>query len=81
MTPKRFTVVDDPKPVTVRKRLKRAAEKGPREVGSVDASVSRVIWKLFLWKSQLTRWSSQLINLHRTQLIETMLKVGNGEKA
>ncbi|GAU88925.1 hypothetical protein RvY_01538 [Ramazzottius varieornatus] len=35
MTPKRFTVVDDPKPDTVRKRLKRAAEKGLRDAESV----------------------------------------------
>ncbi|GAU93489.1 hypothetical protein RvY_05424-1 [Ramazzottius varieornatus] len=44
-------------------------------LGAFDASVSRLIWKLFLWKSQLTRGSPQLINLHWTQLIDTMLKV------
>ncbi|GAV05613.1 hypothetical protein RvY_15713 [Ramazzottius varieornatus] len=35
MTPKRFTVVDDPKPDTVRRRLKRAAEKGLRDTERV----------------------------------------------
>ncbi|GAV00954.1 hypothetical protein RvY_11734 [Ramazzottius varieornatus] len=35
MTPKKFTVVNDPKPDTVRKRLKRAAEKRLRDAGSV----------------------------------------------